>query len=347
MSSYGAIARMQEAELLQQRFGSLGLSIGTRGPLGGLLRTRLKRLEAELRVKGLRFRPHAWLSTDFFSPDGVPGMALPFYLAHPRLMRLERAQSLGCEGQAEAECLRLLRHEAGHAFDTAYGLHRRPEWRRLFGKRSAPYLRSYQADPRSTDFVRYLPQWYAQSHPAEDFAECFALWLDPAGGRSGARLSALAREKLAWVDATLRGLGASKPLVEVREEFEALHLGPQAAQSLAEHYRLRARRLAREPELSFAPGLRRAFSSAGHALQRSAAAAHLLRQRAAMRASLPQRWRRDSYSQEQVLSAMLRYCRVQGLRLAPGAVGPSPERQARWVTQTLDALSAGTARLGR
>ena len=41
--------------------------------------------------------------------------AVPFYLAHPRLMQLERSQMLEVEGGTEIWCTRLLRHEAGHA----------------------------------------------------------------------------------------------------------------------------------------------------------------------------------------------------------------------------------------
>ena len=44
------------------------------------------------------FRPHYWLSDEWFTPDGVPGVAIPFYLAHPRLAKLELAQMLEVEG---------------------------------------------------------------------------------------------------------------------------------------------------------------------------------------------------------------------------------------------------------
>jgi len=52
----------------------------------------------------LRLRPHVWLSTEWFSPDGVPGIALPFYLAHPRLesreiCRSHRGERCGGVGQ--------------------------------------------------------------------------------------------------------------------------------------------------------------------------------------------------------------------------------------------------------
>ncbi len=68
------------------------------------------------------FEPHFWLSAEWFSPDGVPGVAIPFYLAHPRLEKLERAQMLEVEGGTPDWCMKILRHEAGHAIDNAYRL---------------------------------------------------------------------------------------------------------------------------------------------------------------------------------------------------------------------------------
>ena len=55
-------------------------------------------------------------------PTAPPAMAVPFYLAHPRLERLERAQMLEVEGGDHEWCMRILRHEAGHVIDNAYRL---------------------------------------------------------------------------------------------------------------------------------------------------------------------------------------------------------------------------------
>ena len=74
----------------------------------------LRELQDEMKEKGLKVRPHAWLSSEWFSPSDTPGIAFPFYLAHPRLMRLERKMIIDVEGGTHAECMRILRHEAGH-----------------------------------------------------------------------------------------------------------------------------------------------------------------------------------------------------------------------------------------
>ena len=64
-------------------------------------------------------------------------MAVPFYLTHPRLERLEKAQMLEVEGGEHEWCMRILRHEAGHVIDNVYKLRlrrqRRASVRQLVG----------------------------------------------------------------------------------------------------------------------------------------------------------------------------------------------------------------------
>ena len=139
----------------------------------------IERLYAELDHRGIRLRPHVWISEEWFSPDGVAGIAVPFFLLHPRLMRLERRMMLEVEGGTRKQCMMLLRHEAGHAVQHAWALHRRRRWQQLFGLNSEPYPDSYRPRPGSRKYVQHLDGWYAQSHPSEDFAETFAVWLSP------------------------------------------------------------------------------------------------------------------------------------------------------------------------
>ena len=169
-----AWATFSDEQLLALRMCDLGLS------LEGSDLDKTHRA-AQRRARGARPRlpPHFWLSDEWFTPDGVPGIAIPFYLAHPRLAKLELAQMLEVEGGDPASCLRILRHEAGHAIDNAYLLRRRPTRRRLFGLPATPYPEYYTPKPYSKSFVQHLDHWYAQSHPDEDFAETFAVWLDP------------------------------------------------------------------------------------------------------------------------------------------------------------------------
>jgi hypothetical protein len=162
--------------LLQLRIKDLGLTIE-----GTWLEPRIDALYETLERRGFRLRPHIWLSEEWFSPQGVPGFAIPFYLAHPRLIRLERSQMLDVEGGTRDEFTRIMRHETGHAIQHGYQLQRRREWQRLFGKSSQRYPEYYRPNPASKRYVQHLRLWYAQSHPDEDFAETFAVWLRPRG----------------------------------------------------------------------------------------------------------------------------------------------------------------------
>ncbi len=188
----------------------------------GKIPAALARLDAELARRGLRFRPHCWLAEDWFSPDGVPGIAIPFYLAHPRLERLERRMMHEVEGGNARWLQRILRHEAGHAFDTAYRLRRRKRWREVFGAASVPYPTSYVPRPGSRRYVLHLGHWYAQSHPTEDFAETFAVWLAPNSTWRSDYVDWPALRKLAYVDALMDEIHDRPPPVHSRRFVEPL-----------------------------------------------------------------------------------------------------------------------------
>ncbi len=224
---------MSDEQLLGLRFCDLKLKIGRR------LQSRVSRLYRELDRRDIKFRPHVWLSEEWFSPDGVPGIAAPFYLAHPRLERLERRMMRHVEGGSAESAMRILRHEAGHAIDTAYRLRRRKRWREVFGPASLPYPDTYKARPGSRRYVQHLGDWYAQAHPCEDFAETFAVWLKPnsAWRRTYAHWPAF--HKLQFVDGLLAGVRSRRAPVRNREVVEPLR---ENTMTLAEHYR---RKLAR------------------------------------------------------------------------------------------------------
>jgi hypothetical protein len=100
--------QLSDEQLLDVRLCDLRLSLRT-SPLKERIRPAAA---AELRAHGLRFEPHFWISDEWFTPDGVPGIAVPFYLAHTRLCRLELNQMLEVEGGTEEWCMNILRHEA-------------------------------------------------------------------------------------------------------------------------------------------------------------------------------------------------------------------------------------------
>lgn len=225
---------MSDEQLLGMRFCDLKLKI-ERTPLA----KRVRRLYRELDKRDIKFRPHVWLSEEWFSPDGVPGIAVPFFLAHPRLERLERRMMRNVEGGSAESAMRILRHEAGHAIDTAYRLRRRKRWREIFGPASLPYPDTYKARPGSRRYVQHLGEWYAQAHPCEDFAETFAVWLKPNSSWRRTYAQWPAFHKLEFVDELLESVKHSRPAVRNREVIEPLR---ENTRTLADHYR---RKLAR------------------------------------------------------------------------------------------------------
>src|SRR6185369_1280633 len=92
--------RLSDEQLLDLRICDLPIKIK-----GSFLEPHIKRLYSELNSRGIRFKPHVWLAEEWFSPDRVSGIAIPFYLAHPRLMKLERKQMLEIEGGTDKECM--------------------------------------------------------------------------------------------------------------------------------------------------------------------------------------------------------------------------------------------------
>lgn len=166
-------------------------------------------LYAELDAKGLHhFRPRCYLSDEWGCPSGEPVIGIPFYLGDPRVANLEAAIN---DMESEREIMMFLRHEAGHAFNYAYELYRTPEWHELFGSFRRPYRDDYPFIPFSRDYVRHIGGWYAQKHPDEDFAETFAVWLDPDSHWRERYAGWAAIEKLYYVDRIAREVGPLEP----------------------------------------------------------------------------------------------------------------------------------------
>ena len=251
MKRQPAWARLDDEQLLDLRLCDLRLQLRGSG-----LEPRIARLYRELAARGIAFRPHAWLAEEWFSPDGVPGFAVPFYLAHPRLQRLERKMTGEVEGSNHNWQMRILRHEAGHAIDSAYRLRRRARWRALFGPASQRYAPHYRARPASRRHVQHLGEWYAQAHPTEDFAETFAVWLQPHSDWRRRYAAWPARAKLEYVAEVAAEFFKHRPLVSCRDRIEALE---DNTITLREHYRRKRQALRRRHRARADRALRRVF----------------------------------------------------------------------------------------
>ena len=299
--------RYADERLLDIRLCDLGLGIA-----GTWLEKPIAKLYQELDSRNLRVRPHFWLSEEWFCPDGVPGIAIPFYLAHPRLTRLERKQMLEAEGSNAQWCMKILRHEAGHAVQNAFRLHRKKDWQRVFGRNTQRYPDSYKPNPSSKDYVLHLYLWYAQSHPAEDFAETFAVWLKPGSHWRRRYAGWPAMKKLQFVDGLMRGLENETPPVQNHRRVDAL---PQLKQTLRQYYADKQERYGKNHPKVYDRDLRRLFSDDPTHRKNQSASAFLRQNRRKIRATIAKWTGEYQFTLDEVFSEMIGRCRELNLRV--------------------------------
>lgn len=209
------------------------------------VRRHVDNLYDELHDAGLKhLRPEVYLGDEWFSPGGIPAIAVPFYLAHTDLKEIEYLLMSSVEGGTPSAMRKLLRHEAGHCFDHAYKIPRDLKWKRIFGANPPIYRPElYIPDSSSLDHVTHLPGYYAQSHPDEDFAETFAVAITPGmdwESRYAKRPRVLA--KLKFVQSLIRSHGRHAPRErEILRTYDARRM----RMTLRRFYELRMQREAR------------------------------------------------------------------------------------------------------
>jgi hypothetical protein len=179
----------------------------------GVLAECIDQVTSELRAKHISFSPAYYLGDDdFWTSDRAISINVPWYLANAVLWQLVNDHLFE---YSRSEVLMYLRHETGHAINYAFELWRRKDWIQTFGDFRRPYRDVYNPNPWSRDYVRYLHRagmyHYAQKHPDEDWAESFAVWLDPTSRwRRRYRDWQVAHAKLEYVDRIVEVEGACK-----------------------------------------------------------------------------------------------------------------------------------------
>jgi hypothetical protein len=308
-------ARLPRDKLLDIRICDLGLTLE-----GSWLEKPIAQLHEELDRRGLQPRPHYWLSTEWFSPADVPGIAIPFYLAHPRLMRLERHMMLEVDGGNFHDCMKVLRHELGHVMQHAYQLQRRRKWQQHFGKSSQAYPDKYNPHPGSKSHVLHLDYWYAQSHPDEDFAETFAVWLKPRQPWRQRYVGWPALAKLEYVDELMDELAGKAPLIRSKARPHPVH---RVTKTLRTFYEEKQSRYLGGYASIYDRDLKRLFSDAPEHRHGEPAAKFLTRNRREIR-SMVSRWTGEyQFTLDQVLKETILRCRALKLRVV------GPERPIR------------------
>ncbi|MEY2545723.1 MAG: hypothetical protein QOG48_840 [Verrucomicrobiota bacterium] len=198
---------LSDEQLLERRISTLGLKLE-----GTALEPLVKQLHDELAAKGLTFNPPVHIGDEWFVPVDLPAIFVPFFLVHNRLRGLERSMMLEVEGETPEWFMKLIRHETAHAYAHAYELHRKKKWQKVFGKTSREGTpMTYRPRPFSRSYVTHLEDWYAQSHPDEDFAETFAVWLTPGLDWRKEYTGWRALRKIEYVDELMKSLAAKPP----------------------------------------------------------------------------------------------------------------------------------------
>lgn len=325
-------AEYSDEQLLARRICDLKLRIP-----GSELESRIQTFYRELDDRKIAFKPVCYLGDEWFCPEGTAAIAIPFYLAHPRLKRLEERMMMEVEGGTELWCLRLLRHEMGHVMNHAYLLEQRPEWQKVFGSASIDYSEYYRARPYSKRFVRHLEDWYAQSHPEEDFAETFAIWLAPGLDWRQKYRGWKALAKLEYVDRLMQELAGQPPQKISRIKMsEASRL----RSTLVHYYARRKRLYAQDFPDFFDADLRRLFVDAaarsieGGASERAAerAAVFLRRNRKLILEAVSVWSGEPKFTISRLLRSLIQRCADLDLRLRADAAQSSVQITAYLAT---------------
>ncbi|MDX1648843.1 MAG: hypothetical protein R3263_03215, partial [Myxococcota bacterium] len=184
---------------------------------------------------------------------------------------------------------------------------------------------SYVPKPGSRDFVINLDNWYAQSHPVEDFAETFAVWLQP-GSRWRRRYAGWpALRKLEVVDRLAREVADRPPLVRSRARPDRVET---LTMTLREYYREKQAFYQHDHTTEYDEALVRVFAS-DPSSRRETTAAFLSRARGELRRIVSGVTGQHPYLVDQVLNELVLRCRALGLRLA------HPERPSRMAAAAL------------
>jgi hypothetical protein len=296
-------------------------------------------LRDELEARGLSFPIHFYLSDEWFTPDGAAAMAVPFYLAHPRLEKLEKAQMLEVEGGEHEWCMRILRHEAATRSTTptaaaaASGASVRPP--------SVPYPEFYTPKPYSKSFVLHLDPWYAQSHPGRGLRRDVRRLADADSELAQRYAGWPALKKLEYMDALMRTLRGQAAGHNVEESIRSGACARRCASTTGASGGTTASITRTSTTATCAGCSPTRPSSRATSPRRSSSRASAVRSAA---------WSRDwtgiyQYTIDKVLEDMIARCRELKLRLAV------PEEQARQeftvllTVQTMNYLHSGGHRV--
>ena len=196
------------SEILNRRICDFDLRIEGR-PLEQII----ERFRAEMRERGITaLEPRFYLTDEWGVPEGTVAIGIPFYLADAELLRVHGLKGGLVEGSRRGRHLALPPARARPRRELRVPPIHERRVDASFGPMSRPYPQEYKALPFSTSFVRHLPGGYEKTHPDEDWAETFAVWMTPESAwRELYADSPAALAKLEYCDRMLAALKDKSP----------------------------------------------------------------------------------------------------------------------------------------
>jgi hypothetical protein len=249
---------------------------------------------------------------------------------------------LEVEGGDPEWCLQILRHEAGHAIDNAFNLRRRRKRVKVFGKPSEPYPDFYLPRPYSKSFVLHLDSWYGQSHPDEDFAETFAVWLAPDSDWRTRYADWPALRKLEYMDELMRSIALTRPPVRSRRRVEPLE---RLRTTLRRHYARKRAHYGLEYPDFYDRDLRRLFSDAEEHRSQMKASRFMQAVRKDVRRLVAEWTGAYQYTIDRVLSDMIDRADELNLRLREPEETSKIDFTVLVTVQTMNYLHSGRHRV--
>src|SRR5207245_5677075 len=119
------------------------------------------------------------------------------------------------------------------------------------------YTEYYEPKPFIKRYVQRLDMCYAHSHPAEHFAETFAVWLRPSSRWRPRYRDWPALKKLEYVDELMKEIAPQKPPAMTRKQFFRL---ARLKKTLREYYQEKRAHYARGRPDFYDNDLRKLFS---------------------------------------------------------------------------------------
>ena len=307
--------KLSDTELLNLKFSDLELKIE-----GSRMEPLVDQLYKELAQKKISFEPEIYIAEDWFSFDGVPGIAIPFFVVNERLARLQKKMLLDAEGYTQKEGMKLLRHETGHAIDNAFHLRKSKNRQQLFGLSSTPYPTDYTPQAYSRKYVVHLNLCYAQAHPDEDWAETFAVWLNPKSNWRKKYQKWPALKKLKLVHELMSEIKGLEQFVESCQKPGSIL---KNRRKLKTFYNSKTQELGLDKPFYIDPLISRLFSSEPQFKKKKLAAGFIRQERKLIR-DMVARWTGQyKYTIDQILSDVIKSCQEKKLRLT------SSERETR------------------